>query len=37
VSPDNESWKLRVTMSLARSLRDTNRRDEARTMLADIL
>jgi len=30
------SWELRATMSLARLLRDTNRRDEAREMLADI-
>ncbi len=29
-------WELRATTSLARLLRDTNRRDEARTMLADI-
>ena len=29
-------WELRATVSLARLLRDTNRRDEARTMLADI-
>jgi predicted ATPase len=31
-----KSWELRATVSLARLLRDTNRRDEARTMLADI-
>jgi predicted ATPase len=30
------SWELRATMSLARLLRDTGRRDEARTMLAEI-
>jgi predicted ATPase len=29
-------WELRATTSLARLLRDTNRRDEARAMLADI-
>src|SRR5207244_2122704 len=29
-------WELRATMSLARLLRDTGRRDEACTMLADI-
>jgi predicted ATPase len=29
-------WELRATTSLARLLRDTDRRDEARTMLADI-
>jgi len=29
-------WELRATTSLARLLRDTNRRDEARTMLAEI-
>jgi len=29
-------WELRTSMSLARLLRDTNRRDEARTMLAEI-
>ncbi len=29
-------WELRATIRLARLLRDTNRRDEARTMLADI-
>jgi predicted ATPase len=28
--------ELRATMSLARLLRDTGRRDQARTMLADI-
>jgi class 3 adenylate cyclase/tetratricopeptide (TPR) repeat protein len=31
-----KGWELRATMSLARLLRDTNRRDEARTMLAEI-
>jgi tetratricopeptide (TPR) repeat protein len=31
-----KSWQLRATMSLARLLRDTDRRDEARAMLADI-
>jgi predicted ATPase len=31
-----KSWELRATTSLARSLRDTNRRDEARTTLAEI-
>jgi predicted ATPase len=29
-------WELRASVSLARLLRDTNRRGEARTMLADI-
>jgi adenylate cyclase len=29
-------WELRATASLARLLRDTNRRDEARTMLGEI-
>jgi predicted ATPase len=29
-------WELRTSVSLARLLRDTNRRDEARTMLAEI-
>ena len=29
-------WQLRTTTSLARLLRDTNRRDEARAMLAEI-
>jgi predicted ATPase len=29
-------WELRATMSLARLLHDTGRRDEARTMLAAI-
>src|SRR5262249_9057361 len=29
-------WELRATTSLARLLRDTSRRDEARTMLAEI-
>jgi tetratricopeptide (TPR) repeat protein len=31
-----KSWELRATMSLARLLRDSNRRDEARAMLTDI-
>jgi predicted ATPase len=31
-----KAWELRATMSLARLLRDTGRRDEARAMLADI-
>ena len=31
-----KSLELRATMSLARLLRNTNRRDEARTILADI-
>jgi adenylate cyclase len=31
-----KSLELRATMSLARLIRDTNRRDEARTMLAEI-
>ncbi len=31
-----KSWELRATASLARLLRDTNRRDEARTILAGI-
>jgi tetratricopeptide (TPR) repeat protein len=31
-----KAWELRATTSLARLLRDTNRRDEARTMLANI-
>jgi tetratricopeptide (TPR) repeat protein len=31
-----KSYELRATMSLARLLRDTNRDDEARTMLSDI-
>ncbi len=30
------AWELRTTMSLGRLLRDTNRRDEARTMLVEI-
>ncbi len=29
-------WELRTATSLARLLRDTNRRDEARTILAEI-
>jgi class 3 adenylate cyclase/tetratricopeptide (TPR) repeat protein len=31
-----KSWELRATTSLARLLRDTNRRDEARNMLSEI-
>jgi predicted ATPase/class 3 adenylate cyclase len=31
-----KSWELRATMSLARLLRDSGRRDEARSMLAEI-
>jgi tetratricopeptide (TPR) repeat protein len=31
-----KSWELRATMSLARFLRDTDRRDEARAMLSEI-
>jgi class 3 adenylate cyclase/tetratricopeptide (TPR) repeat protein len=31
-----KAWELRATTSLARLLRDTDRRDEARTMLAEI-
>jgi class 3 adenylate cyclase/tetratricopeptide (TPR) repeat protein len=31
-----KAWELRVVMSLARLLRDTSRRDEARAMLAEI-
>jgi predicted ATPase len=31
-----KSWELRATMSLARLLRDTGRRDEAHAMLAEI-
>ena len=31
-----KAWELRTTMSLARLLRDTGRREEACTMLADI-
>ena len=31
-----KAWELRATMSLARLLRDTNRRDQARAMLAEI-
>ena len=31
-----KAWELRATTSLARLLRDTGRRDEARTMLAEI-
>jgi predicted ATPase len=33
---NTKAWELRPTTSLARLLRDTNRGDEARTMLADI-
>jgi predicted ATPase len=33
---DARSWELRATTSLARVLRDSNRRDEARRMLAEI-
>ena len=29
-------WELRATVSLARLLRDTNRRDEARAILTEI-
>jgi predicted ATPase len=36
VSQEAKFWELRATTSLARLLRDTNRRDEARAMLADI-
>jgi len=35
-SQEAQLWELRATTSLARLLRDTNRRDEARAMLADI-
>ena len=31
-----KSWELRATVSLVRVLRDTNRRDEARAMLAEV-
>ncbi|MGZ6175772.1 MAG: hypothetical protein ACXWNB_08055 [Candidatus Binataceae bacterium] len=31
-----KAWELRATISLARLLRDTSRRDEARTMLTQI-
>jgi predicted ATPase len=31
-----KAWELRATMSLARLLRDNNRRDEVRAMLAEI-
>jgi predicted ATPase len=31
-----KSWEPRTTMSLARLLRDNGRREEARTMLAEI-
>jgi class 3 adenylate cyclase/tetratricopeptide (TPR) repeat protein len=33
---DAKAWELRAATSLARLLRDTNRRDEARAMLAEI-
>jgi predicted ATPase len=33
---DAKAWELRATISLARLLLDTNRHDEARTMLAEI-
>ena len=33
---DTKLWEIRATTSLARLLRDTNRRDEARAMLAEI-
>jgi hypothetical protein len=38
VAPRQESrwWELRATTSLARSLRDTGRREEGRSMLAGI-
>jgi predicted ATPase len=38
VARDQEAkwWELRTSVSLARLLRDTNRRDEARTILAEI-
>jgi len=35
-SMNAKTWELRATMSLARLLEDTDRREEARTMLADI-
>jgi class 3 adenylate cyclase/predicted ATPase len=35
-SQEAKFWELRATTSLARLLRDTNRRDEARAMLAEI-
>jgi len=31
-----KSWELRTATSLARLMRDTNRRDEARTILAEV-
>jgi predicted ATPase len=31
-----KAWELRTTTSLARLLRDTGRRDEARTMLGEV-
>jgi predicted ATPase len=33
---ETKTWELRATTSLARLLRDTGRRDEARVMLAEI-
>jgi predicted ATPase len=33
---DVKWWELRTSVSLARLLRDTNRRDEARTLLGEI-
>jgi predicted ATPase len=35
-SQEAKFWELRAATSLARLLRDTNRRDEARAMLAEI-
>jgi len=35
-SQDAKSWELRATTSLARMLRDTDRRDEARAMLSHV-
>jgi hypothetical protein len=35
-SMDAKAWELRTTISLSRLLCDANRRDEARTMLAEI-
>ena len=35
-SQSAKAWELRATTSLARLLRDTNRRDEARAMLSSI-
>jgi predicted ATPase len=31
-----KAWELRATTSLARLMRDTNRRDEARNMLGEV-